>query len=61
MAITTTWEVGKPILDTHGILIPAPPGEYTLIVGLYDLNNPTTRLSAGTEDHVTLGKITVAY
>ena len=63
MALTTTWEVGKPVLDTHGVLIAtsALPGEYTLILGLYDLNNPTVRLSSGTEDHVVLSRITVVH
>lgn len=61
MALTTTWEVGKPVHDSHGILIPADAtqGEYTLIVGVYDFNDPTVRLLSAGTDHVTLSKITV--
>lgn len=35
---TGTWRVGEPVVDRHGILIPADlaPGDYTLCVGLYD-------------------------
>jgi uncharacterized membrane protein len=63
LAITTTWEVYKPIHDSHGILIPGNtvPGEYTLILGLYDLNDPMVRLSSGTEDQVGLSQITVVH
>jgi hypothetical protein len=45
-ALTTTWTPGAIVSDTHGLVIPAdlPPGEYTLIVGLYDLNAPQDRL-----------------
>ncbi len=62
MALTTTWEVGKPIRDSHGLLIPTSvsPGSYTLILGLYDLNDPAARLPTGATDHVTLGTITVS-
>jgi hypothetical protein len=46
LAITTTWQPGQPISDAHGLLIPTnlPAGDYTLIAGLYDPNNPQARL-----------------
>ncbi len=62
LAITTTWVIGKPIEDRHGLLIPVSTSEgaYTLILGLYDLNDPQNRLLVGTADHVTLGTVTVS-
>jgi hypothetical protein len=35
---TTAWQPGEVIQDRHGVLLPPdmPPGEYRLIVGLYD-------------------------
>jgi hypothetical protein len=61
MALTTTWKVGQPVLDSHGVLIPATaqPGKYSLIVGMYDPNNPTARLSVNGSDHLTLAAITI--
>src|SRR5258708_27369122 len=62
LAITTTWVPGKPIIDRHGLLIPlsAPAGTYSLILGLYDLNDPQSRLPVGTADHMTLGTISLS-
>ncbi|MCA9987259.1 MAG: hypothetical protein KDE59_23285, partial [Anaerolineales bacterium] len=36
---TSGWEVGRPIRDPHLVTLPtsAPPGEYNLFAGLYDL------------------------
>ncbi|MCB0014662.1 MAG: hypothetical protein KDE34_22260, partial [Anaerolineales bacterium] len=36
---TSGWEVGRPIRDPHLVTLPtsAPPGEYNLFTGLYDL------------------------
>ncbi len=58
---TTTWAPGEPVEDHLGVALPAdlPPGEYTLILGMYD---PATgrRLSvSGGGDFVTLGRVTV--
>jgi hypothetical protein len=35
---TTIWQPGQTIVDRYGVLTPpnAPPGRYTLVVGLYD-------------------------
>jgi hypothetical protein len=63
---TSTWKPGEPVIDRHGVWLPEalPPGEYQLIVGLY---NPVdgARLPAYAEtgellgDSVPLGKISV--
>jgi hypothetical protein len=46
MALTTTWAPGQPVEDLHGLLIPitAPPGQYTVHVALYELDDPSVRL-----------------
>ncbi len=54
LALTTTWQPNQVIIDNHGILIPhdLPAGEYTLIVGMYDIADPATRLIIQTENGV---------
>ncbi len=65
LAPTTTWTPGDEVSDRHALLIDLPPGDYTLIVGLYDLDNPSARLpvsggaSAAGGDYLTLGTVTV--
>ncbi|MCD6290554.1 MAG: hypothetical protein J7M34_08625 [Anaerolineae bacterium] len=59
---TSSWAPGEPVEDHIGVGIPAdlPPGDYALIVGIYD---PTTgaRLPVSTGgDFVTLGRVKVA-
>ncbi|MBP6472488.1 MAG: glycosyltransferase family 39 protein [Chloroflexi bacterium] len=51
---TTIWPPGETITDNHGLLIPAdlPPGEYTLLLGLYDVADPGARLEVGAETAV---------
>jgi hypothetical protein len=51
---TNNWPPGETISDNHGLLIPAdlPPGDYTLLLGLYDLADPTARLPVGAETAV---------
>ncbi|MBK8984531.1 MAG: hypothetical protein IPM39_00380 [Chloroflexi bacterium] len=62
---TTIWPPGETISDNHGLLIPAdlPPGSYTLLLGLYDLADPTARLPVAAETAVNnalpLAQITV--
>jgi len=38
---TTGWDQGEQVLDVHRVAVPRdlPPGDYTLIVGLYDPNS----------------------
>ncbi|MGB1250091.1 MAG: glycosyltransferase family 39 protein [Candidatus Promineifilaceae bacterium] len=44
--MTLDWAVGDPVTTQHGILIPAnlASGTYTLVVGLYDVADPSERL-----------------
>ncbi|MEZ4642908.1 MAG: hypothetical protein R3E31_09280 [Chloroflexota bacterium] len=60
--LTTIWQPGAVVVDNHGILIPAdtPPGTYTLLLGLYDLADPTARLPlVSGEDALPLAQIEV--
>ncbi len=59
LALTTTWAADETIRDQHALLLNLPPGEYSLIVGLYDMNDPTARLSVDGNDYLTLATITV--
>ena len=58
---TTTWEAHRPVLDNHALLLPAdlPAGEYTLIAGLYDINDPAARLPVNDASYVELAPIRV--
>ena len=60
-AITTLWQPDTLVVDNHALALPAnlAPGDYTLIIGLYDANNPAARLPVGANDFLTLGTITV--
>ncbi|MDQ3248021.1 MAG: hypothetical protein M3Q45_02320, partial [Chloroflexota bacterium] len=57
---TNAWQPQITIVDNHGLMIPpgTPPGDYRLIVALYD---PTTnrRLHVGEVDWAVLGYLTV--
>ncbi len=46
LALTTTWVPGETVIDNLGLLVPpdTPVGDYTLLLGLYDLTDPTARL-----------------
>ena len=61
-SMTTTWGSGASIVDNHGLLIPAgtAAGEYSLIAGLYDINDPGKRLMVGEESYLDLGSIGVS-
>lgn len=62
---TNTWLVGEQIVDKHGLLVPAdlPAGDYALLIGLYDIANPSSRLpittAAGVVDALPLGTVQV--
>lgn len=64
-AITSTWIPGEIIKDNHGILLPddLSPGVYSLLIGLYDIADPTNRLiiqsETGEHDTFPLAKITI--
>jgi mannosyltransferase len=65
LALTTAWTPGETVTDNHGLYLPPdlPPGPYRLLLGLYDLTDPTARLpvtSEGeTDDTLLLTTITV--
>lgn len=58
---TTTWTPGETVIDNHGILLPLdlPPGDYALVVGLYDAANPAQRLPVAGGDSLALATIRV--
>jgi mannosyltransferase len=62
---TTAWHPEEAIVDRHGILVPdgGNPGSYTLMLGLYDLIDPTARLpitaSTLTIDAIPLAVVTI--
>ncbi len=60
-AKTTAWPVGESVVDQHALLIPSglPAGEYTLIVGLYDINDPAARLAVEGKSYLDLGTVAV--
>jgi len=53
---TIDWLVDEAIVDNHAIVIPSElnSGTYTLIMGLYDINDPSTRLAVNDSDHFVL-------
>jgi hypothetical protein len=65
LILTTIWRPGEAIIDNQGIFIPAdtPAGDYTLLVGLYELSDPAARLpilaDEGVSDAFPLATITV--
>ncbi len=61
LALTTTWTPGEVLADQHALLIPdnLPPANYSLIVGLYNLDHSQERLAVGSGDYLLLREITV--
>ncbi len=61
MVLTTSWQPGILVLDRHALMIPndLTPANYSLILGLYDSDNPQARLPVGGADYLTLATITV--
>lgn len=59
-ALTTLWQAGETVVDNHALAIPdLAAGDYTLILGLYDSENPESRLPVAESDFYTLGTIFV--
>ena len=62
---TISWRPGDIIVDKHGVVLPETiaPGEYQLLLGLYEINNPSERLPiknlAGNQDYFNLGSIVI--
>ena len=61
LSLTTTWQADTSMVDNHALLIPSdlPAGEYTLIVGLYDIDDPAVRLIANGASYAELARIRV--
>ncbi|MDX1412816.1 MAG: glycosyltransferase family 39 protein [Candidatus Promineifilaceae bacterium] len=63
--ITSGWSKGETVTDNHGILLPPelPRGEYKIVMGLYDIQNPDNRLpiqvNGTVQDSWSLGTINV--
>jgi hypothetical protein len=59
---TTTWTPDETIEDRRAVLLPAdlPVGQYTVEIGLYDLNTGQRLVLADGSDHIVLGTIKVA-
>jgi hypothetical protein len=62
LALTTTWLPGEEVVDNHGVLVPLDlaPGNYRLLLGLYELAEPGRRLPlpSGDDDYL-LATVTV--
>lgn len=61
LTLTTTWQPGQIVADNHGVYLPLdlPAGQYTLLVGLYGVDD-TSRLPLGDgRDALTLTTITI--
>ena len=60
---TDRWAIGERVIDQHGLLIPAdlPPGDYQLVMGLYETLPPNRRLTHGADqqDFIDLGTVSV--
>lgn len=59
LALTTTWTPGETVRDQHALVIDVPAGEYTLIAGVYDINDAAARLPVDGGESLTLATITV--
>ena len=65
LALTTTWQPNETLTDRHGLFIPTglPAGEYELLLGLYELTDPSARLwvqsADGLADALSLGHISI--
>jgi hypothetical protein len=60
---TVDWPLGVGITDRHALRLPPdlPPGQYTLIAGLYAVDPPYARLSLqdGSGDFVMLARLNI--
>lgn len=59
-APTTLWQLNESILDNHALAFQnLPSGDYTLIMGLYDIDNPELRLPVDDGDFLILETLTI--
>lgn len=59
---TIGWQVGETIVDNHGLLIKpslTSSDSYTIIVGIYELDNPQNRLPVNNQESLTLERLTI--
>ena len=58
---TSSWQIGIPIQDNHALKIPSSltAGDYSLIAGLYDINDAFARLPVAGESYLVLATIRV--
>lgn len=61
LSLTTTWQPDSLIIDNHALAIPSDlaTGDYTLILGLYDTNDPSARLTIDDATYVEITTVTV--
>lgn len=61
LAKTINWQPGAPVLDNHALALPRdlPPGDYTLIAGLYNIDDASARLPVGDGDYLALARVRV--
>lgn len=59
---STLWQPDVPVVDNHALLLPLDlqPGEYALIAGLYDIDNPSARLPVGEGTYFELARINIS-
>lgn len=59
LSLTTTWQADTPIVDNHALAIPPDlaSGDYTLILGLYDIDNPEARLTIDDATYIEISRI----
>ena len=58
---TTSWQPDTIIKDQHGLALPndLTPGNYQIIVGLYDADDPNQRLPVAGKSYVSLGFVAI--
>jgi len=61
LSLTTTWQPNSPIIDNHALAIPSDlaVGDYTLILGLYDIDNPEDRLMVNDATYVEITTVSI--
>lgn len=61
LSLTTTWQPESPIIDNHALAIPSDltVGDYTLILGLYDIDNPSARLIVNDETYAEVSTVSI--
>ena len=58
---TTSWQTDTIVKDRHGVALPndLTPGNYQIIVGLYDVDDPNQRLPVTGKTYVSLGFVAI--